>query len=402
MRALLLPALLTVGALALSSCGDPAAPSSGSSDGPIVIGTTLSLTGPLGSLGSLQKQGYEQAVAWVNDDGGLDVDGTKRKVELVVQDNQSDPNLASQQARAMVLKEGAVALLGPCTPPITIPVAQAAEVQKVPMIATCTPVGAFAAGSETGWNSVFDMFFSEQDQATSAFEAFDGVDSNKKVAIFTDTEPDGIIERDLYKKAAEDAGYEVVGDYTFPVGTTDFAQFINDAKSNDADLVVAQTIPPDGIALWKQMKALGLKPAAAFSAKAAVSGAWWDALKDTAEGTLTEGFWSPDADNASTDEIMDTLGKGITNTPDLGIPVTSLAAAQVLLDAISAAGSTTPADITDAIAATDGDYPVGKVTFSDDHTFVTPHYVLQWSKGDATQVVPEAGQDVAAPTAGLE
>lgn len=402
MRARLLPALIASGALLLSSCGDPAGPAATSSDGPIVIGTTLSLTGPLGSLGSLQKLGYEQAVQWVNDDGGLKVDGTKREVELIVQDNQSDPNTASQQAREMVLKDGAVALLGPCTPPVTIPVAQAAEVQKVPMMATCTPVGAFMAGSESGWNYVFDMFFSEQDQATTAFEAFDRVDSNKKVAIFTDTEPDGIIERELYKSAAEASGYEVVGDYTFPVGTTDFAQFINDAKGAGAELVVTQTIPPDGIALWKQMKALGLKPAAAFSAKAAVSGAWWDALQDTAEGTLTEGFWSPDAGFASTDEIMDSLGAEITNTPDLGIPVTSLAAAQVLLDAISAASSMSADDIAAAIAATDGDYPVGSVTFGEDHTFVTPHYVLQWTKGDANQVVPAADHDIAAPVAGLE
>lgn len=402
MRALLLPALLTSGALLLSSCGDPAAPAESSSDGPLVIGTTLSLTGPLGSLGSLQKQGYEQAVKWVNDDGGLEVDGTKRQVELIVQDNQSDPNAASQQAREMVLKDGAVALLGPCTPPVTIPVAQAAEVQKVPMMATCTPVGAFAAGSESGWNYVFDMFFSEEDQASTAFEAFDQVESNKKVAIFTDTEPDGIIERELYKKAAEAGGYEVVGDYTFPVGTTDFAQSINDARSAGAELVVTQTIPPDGIALWKQMKALGLKPAAAFSAKAAVSGAWWDALQDTAEGTLTEGFWSPDAGFDSTDEIMDSLGSESTNTPDLGIPVTSLAAAQVLLDAISAAESLSAEDVVAAIAATDGDYPVGSVTFGKDHTFVTPHYVLQWTEGDANQVVPNADHDIAAPVAGLE
>lgn len=401
MRKMLLPALLAAGALTLSACGSGSSGGSSDESGDVVVGTTLSLTGALGSLGSLQKQGYEQAVAWVNEEGGIDFNGKKRKVKLIVQDNQSDPNLASQQARSLVLKSKAKALLGPCTPPVTIPVAQVAEVQRVPMVATCTPVGAFAAGSKSGWNYAFDMFFSEEDQASTVFEAFDQVKSNKKVAVFTDTEPDGVIERKLYMAAAKAAGYEVVGDYTFPVGTTDFAGNINDAKSKGAQLVVAQTIPPDGIALWKQMKALGLKPQGAFSAKAAVSGAWWGALKETAEGTLTEGFWSPDAGTAETDKIMSTLGKEIPNTVDLGIPVTSLSSAQVLFDAFKKAGSTEPQAVVKALAATSGDYPVGKVTFDKNNTFTTAHYVLQWSKGDAAQVVPKASTPVDAPPAGL-
>lgn len=399
MQKMLLPALLTAGALTLSACGGGSG--SGDESGDVVVGTTLSLTGALGSLGSLQKQGYEQAVAWVNEKGGIEFDGKKRKVKLIVQDNQSDPALASQQARSLVLKSKASALLGPCTPPVTIPVAQVAEVQRVPMVATCTPVGAFKAGSKSGWNYTFDMFFSEEDQASTVFEAFDQVESNKKVAVFTDTAPDGVIERKLYKDAAEAAGYEVVGDYTFPVGTTDFAGNLNDAKSKGAQLVVTQTIPPDGIALWKQMKALGLKPQAAFSAKAATSGAWWAALGETAEGTLTEGFWSPDAGTVQTEEIMASLGEEIPSAVDLGITVTSLSSAQVLFDAFSQAGSTEPQAVVKALAATSGDYPVGKVTFDDDHTFTTPHYVLQWTKGDTVQVVPKVSAPVAAPPAGL-
>lgn len=73
--------------------------------------------------------------------------------------------------------------------------------------------------------------------------------SNKKVALFTDTEPDGVVERGLYKEAFAAAGLEIVGDYTFPVGTSDFSSFISDAKSKDADLVAGRMIPPDGIAL---------------------------------------------------------------------------------------------------------------------------------------------------------
>lgn len=385
--------------LILTSCGDPSS-SAGSDSGPIVIASSLSLSGPLGSLGVLQQKGYEQAVEWINDDGGLQVGSKKRKIKLVIKDNQSDPNLASQQTREAVLQDDAVALLGPCTPPVTIPVAKAAESQRVPLLSTCNPVGAFAAGNESGWKYSWNAFFSEQDQARTAFEAFDQVTGNKKVALFTDTEPDGVIERKLYKKVAAERGYQVVGDYTFPVGTTDFSSFINKARRSGAQFVVAQTVPPDGIALWKQMKALGLKPRAAFSAKAAVSGAWWDALKQTAEGTLTEGFWSPAVGNPQTKQIEASLGKQISNVPDMGVAVASLSTAQVLTDAISTAGSTDAAKVNAAIAKTDKKYPVGTVKFNGEHVSVTPHLILQWKNGDASQVVPRTDSSVE-PASGL-
>jgi branched-chain amino acid transport system substrate-binding protein len=276
-----------------------------------------------------------------------------------------------------------------------------AEVQKVPIVSTCTPTGAFAGGNKDGWNYSWDLFFSEQDQASSVFDAFKLGGPARKVALFTDTEPDGVAERELYKQAAAAAGFTIVGDYTFPVGTSDFASSINDAKANGAELVIAQTIPPDGIALWQQMSALALAPQMAFSAKAAVSGAWWDTLGDKAEGTLTEGFWSADQGFADSDHIMKTLGSKIDNNPDLGVAVISLTAAQVLFDAI-ATGGTDPKAINDAIKATHGDYPLGSIKFNDNHVAVTTHLITQWTKGNTVQIIPtKGGTAPQVPPAGL-
>ena len=284
---------------------------------------------------------------------GLDVGGTKRKVELVTLDNQSDPSLATTQARKLILDEGAVALVGPCTPPISIPVAQVAEKEKVPMVGTCVPVGAFEAGSDSGWTYAWDLFFSETDQAATAFKAFDQIEgSNKKVALFTDTEPDGIIERELYKKAAAEAGYEVVGDYSFPVGTTDYGSFVNDAKARGAQLVIAQVIPPDGFALWKAMKALGLNPLGAFCAKAAAGSAWLS-LEAVGEGTLTEAFWMPTGGFPEAADLDKELASTLKTTADRGVAVATYSAMQVLADAITEAGSTDADKINEAIGTTE-------------------------------------------------
>ena len=54
-----------------------------------------------------------------------------------------------------------------------------------------------------------------------AAKALAAVKSNKKVVLFTDSQPDGVVERPLYEAAFKAAGLDVVGDYTFPVGTTE-------------------------------------------------------------------------------------------------------------------------------------------------------------------------------------
>ncbi len=195
-------------ALAACSSGTADAPSGGGSAGggsgePVILGSSLSMTGSLGQFGVALKAGYEQLVSDVNAAGGLDVGATKRQVQLKVLDNRSDPNTTTQQVRELVLQDSAVAVLGACTPPVVIPGALAAEQQKVPFVTSCNPVNAFQAGNPAGWKYSWDLFFSENEQAKHAMESLASTPSDKKVAVFTDNEPDGVAERPLYRYAAE-------------------------------------------------------------------------------------------------------------------------------------------------------------------------------------------------------
>ena len=74
-------------ALAVTACSGGATSSGSdvkavSSDGTIVIGATLSLTGSLAGYGSPLKAGYEQEIADVNAAGGTSVGGTREKLKL--------------------------------------------------------------------------------------------------------------------------------------------------------------------------------------------------------------------------------------------------------------------------------------------------------------------------------
>lgn len=390
--------------LVLAACGSNSGSGGGGSD-PIVLGASLSLTGPLGQFGTALQSGYQQRIAEVNAKGGVNVGGTKRKVKLTVLDNRSDPNTTTQQSRELILKNGASVLLGSCTPPIGVPAALAAEQQKVPFVTTCLPVNAWKSATPSGgWHYSYTMFFDEKEQAAKAMEGLAMVNSNKKVAIFTDNEPDGVAERPIYKAAAEAKGLTVVGDYSFPVGTTDFSSFIKDAQSKGAELVAGQMIPPDGIALWKQMKATSFAPKGAFVAKASDGKSWVDALGPVAEGTLSEGFWSPQTGKANSADLMATLGKKYPDSfSDLNIAVLGYTVANVVTDALTAAGTTDSAKLNKALAKTDKDYPLGRIAFNKDHSATTPYLLMQWQGSKIVQILPRVdGVTLEDPGKGLQ
>jgi len=347
------------------------------SDPAIVIGSTLSLTGSLGVLGRPLEAGYQQEIADVNAAGGIAIDGRREKLKLVVLDNGSDPSTASSQAAELVQHDHAVALLGSGTPQIVLPTAVAAEQLRVPFVTSQMPVEAFANGDKTGWTYSWDLFYDEQQQATAAAKALATTAGDKKVALFTDNEPDSVVERPLYEAALKADGLDVVGDYTFGVATTNFSSFIADARANGAQLVAGQLAPADGADLLKQLTSSGFHPKAAFLAGTSDAGYQPPTLGRLAQDTLSAGYWSPgQASPGQLAIISPTLGKKYSGSPDYAPAAVAYAVAEVLTDALAAAGSTNPAKLNTAIAHTDARTTAGPVTFNQlTHTAITAYHV---------------------------
>jgi branched-chain amino acid transport system substrate-binding protein len=390
--------------LAVAACSGGSGTGSSSSDAAIVIGATLSLTGSLDALGSPLEAGYKQEIADVNAAGGIAIGGTKEKLKLVVLNNGSDPNTASSQASELVLKDHAVALLGFASPQIVTTTALVAEQLRVPFLTSLMPVEAFANSDKDGWKYSWDFFYDEQQQAADAAEALASVPGNKKVVLFTDNEPDAVVERPLYTAAFKADGLDVVGDYTFPAGTTNFSSFIADAKDKGAQLLAGQMAPADGVALWKQLKSSGFRPQAAFLANASDADYWWQSLGSLAQNILSDGDWSPSqASPGQLTTITPTLGKKYAGNPDYGAAAVAYAVAEVLTDALAKAGSANPGKLNTAISQADARTTAGLIKFSQStHTAITPYYITQWHNGKLVQVQPRAsGATLDVPTAGL-
>ncbi len=240
--------------LLLTSC--VTSPDNASEHAPseIVIGASIPKSGSLPGFGLYEEWGYTTAINDVNSAGGLYLSRyhTKVPVQLVTYDDKSDSGQVVANIKRLITQDKVQALLGSATPPLVIPGAMAAESAHIPMVTGIAPLRAFLA-ARPGWKYAWDIFFDELDMTRPQFQIMNLVDSNHKVALFTDTEQDGVVMGGLWEKNAPTYGYNVVYHAAFPVGATNYTSMIRQAQDAQAQIVIAQMETPDAIALWQQM-----------------------------------------------------------------------------------------------------------------------------------------------------
>lgn len=358
----------------------------------IVIGASLPLSGPLAGFGSFQQWGYKRAVDEVNKAGGIAIDGKKTPVKLIIRDDKTDPNQTAANTETLISRDKVAAMLGSCTPALVNAGALVAERAKKPLVTGCDPLEAFK--SVRDWKYVWDIFFAEPDLANAELEAVQssGAKTNNKVAIWHDNGPDGqVVGGQLWPNVAKKFGYEVVQNAVFPVDNTQFTSIIGEAKSKGADVVLVDAITPQAVAIRKQMAAAGYTPKVLNIEKGAEPVQFAEALGKLSDGVLVGGYWDPSFPYPGAADLAKAFETETKLTSSQHI-ADSYAAAQVLLDAIAAAGSTDPEKINAAIAKTDKTYVVGPVKFDEKHTSKLPVVALQWQGGKTVIVWPKSAK----------
>jgi branched-chain amino acid transport system substrate-binding protein len=163
---------------------------------------------------------------------------------------------------------------------------------------------------------------------------------------------------------------------------------IAEAKATAADVVLVDAIPPQAIAMRKQMAAAGYNPKLLVMEKGAEPEQFAQALGKLADGVLVGGYWDPSFPYPGAAELGKRYEAETKQTQSQHI-ADSHAAAQVLLDAITAAGSLDREKINAAIAKTDKSYVIGPVKFDAANTSRIPITVMQWQGGKAVVVWPK-------------
>lgn len=339
-------------ALALAAC--VAAPALAQVQGePIRVGAIVSATGPAGFVGDPQRKTLEVLVRRVNESGGV----LGRKIELIVYDDQSDPNNANTFAKRLVDSDKVDLLLGGTISPAAMAIAPHAERAGVPYIST----GAAQALVDPVRKWVFRVTPSDRLQAQRMLQ--DVKDRGfARIALLSENSGFGQSGRKEILSVAESLGMQVLGDETFGGRDSDVVPQLTKLRGlQDVQALVIFSGPgPAGAMTMKNYAQLSMKqpvymPSAVLSPEFVKAG-----------GAATEGvripaqaFVVPDALPDSDPQKKPALEyhrvyRDEYKAPAMPFGGPTADAFNMAVDAIKRAGSTDKAKVRDAIEATSG------------------------------------------------
>lgn len=97
---------------------------------PIKIGVIQPLSGPVAASGNYVRMGAEIARDWINARGGV----LGRPIELVIEDNKSDPKEAASAAEKLIVRDKVPAIMGAWGSSMTLAAMPKLEEYGVPMV----------------------------------------------------------------------------------------------------------------------------------------------------------------------------------------------------------------------------------------------------------------------------
>jgi branched-chain amino acid transport system substrate-binding protein len=226
--------LVLILSLVLSACGGAGQANT------IKVGVVAELTGDIPAVGASCKNAAEMAVQQINDAGGLDVGGTKYKVELFIEDNAGKADQSASAAQKLITQQNVVAIIGPNASRYAIPASEIAESSKVVLISpwSTNPKTTLNAKDDSPKKYVFRAAFIDpfQGRVVAKF-ALDNLKATK-AAVLYDVASDynkGIAE--FFKQTYEESGGTVVAFETYTTGDKDFSAQLTKIKEAAPEVI---------------------------------------------------------------------------------------------------------------------------------------------------------------------
>jgi branched-chain amino acid transport system substrate-binding protein len=271
----------------------------GGGDGTIKIGYVTPKTGALAPFGAADDFVLAGITTFLAD--GLMVGGKSYKVEILVEDSESNPDTAAASALKLINDDSVDLMLVASTPETTNPVSDQCEANGVPCISTVAPwqpwfIGRGGTPGETTFDYTYHFFWGLEDVIETFLAMWGQVSTNKKVGGLFPNDGDGNAWGDAevgFPKPLAEAGYSLTDPGRYENGNQDFTAQINALKNAGCEIVTGVVIPPDFPTFWKQAKQQGYVPKAASIGKALLFPESIEALGSDGVGLTSEVWWSP-------------------------------------------------------------------------------------------------------------
>lgn len=367
-RTLLALALITTLFIGLA-CERRGGATNGSNTGPIVVGYYGDLSGRTSSFGQSTKNGVEMAADEINKAGGIN----GRQVQIVVEDDQGEPNKAATVVTKLINQDKVQALLGEVASSNSLAAAPKAQEAKVPMI---SPSSTNPAVTQVG-DYIFRVCFIDpfQGEVMAKFSANNL--KAKRAAILYDFNSD--YSRGLYqffKRSFTQLGGQIVSEQSYTQGDRDFSGQLTAIRSANVDVIYVPGYYGEVGVIANQTKQLGIKAPL-------LGGDGWDAPQlwqlggAALNGDYISNHYSVDDPSPAIRKFVADY-KGRYNILPDALAALGYDSMKVLADAIKRAGGTESVKLRDAIAQTKA-FPgvTGQITIDADRNAVKPAVVLK-------------------------
>ena len=264
----------------------------------IKIGAVAPKTGPLAAGAAITHWPNIQLWAHqVNERGGLKMkDGSRRKVEIIEYDDRTNPGETIKAVERLATLDKVDFIVAPYSTGLNIAAAPVFAKHGYPQIAS-TAITDKIAELTARYPSIFFTLGSTTALAGSVADILakmraEGKIGNK-VAMVNVADAFGIELAEAARPILKKAGFEIIYDRSYPLGTQDLSPIVKAAKAASPDAFVAWSYPPDTFALTEQSKIEGLNVKAYYTAVATAFPAYGGKFGKSVNGHLGAGGVNP-------------------------------------------------------------------------------------------------------------
>jgi branched-chain amino acid transport system substrate-binding protein len=355
----------------------------------VKIGVGIAQTGPFSPGAVPALDAYKMWADDLNSKGGLDVAGTRRPIQLIVYDDQSDFTKEAAIYEKLITDDKVDLLLSPYATPFHFAIVGVLERYKFPM------VGSTAASVQLKTVKPGNIWF-----PTSAIPDKIGVElvalmkkeSVKSVSISTVQSPFAQ-EMERYVKAAlKDSGINILSSQQYAPDVKDMTSIVSAIKKEQPDATLSFSLPSDSVLFMKAAREQGLAAPFQFVLIGPSADFFGKIFGKNLDGIVTIGHWSPyQAKWPKARPFFDNYSKRFNEAPDYLDVALAYMSCEILEQAVAKAGLDKD-KLRKEISATTFDTINGPVKFNGVENVTTPTMLLQIQDGRPQIIWPPSEQ----------
>ncbi len=289
--------LATASGIALSAMSGAALAESHAN--PIVIGAVAPKTGPL--AGGAAVSHWPNIQLWstqVNERGGLNVGGEMRPVEIIEYDDQTNPGETIKAVQRLATQDEADFILAPYATGFNIAAAPIFARYGYPQI-TSTAITDQVADLASKFPDMYFMLGGATGLVNGAVEVLTALreagEIGNQVAMVNVADAFGIELATAARPALEGAGFEIVYDTSYPLGTQDLSPVVKGAADAGPDAFLAWSYPGDTFGLTELSQVEGMDVKVFYTAVGASFPSYYGRFGQAAENIIGAGGVNADS-----------------------------------------------------------------------------------------------------------